>query len=314
MGQLNVSTVDTLNIGIQHLQQVAGTSGNPLFAYQKSDIDVDKEDTETFVKIPRDLRIISFSSEKPENPLQMIFLCGKRALPLILVTIMLLSMENDTISTRLSVFLPYLTERICKSISANISQRCLSLIIYAGRVLRSLSLNKACDMTVSLHHVIPSLLSCCVGRNMCLRPETDNHWALRDFSAKTLVMLVRDQVDKRDAGFTARRLFDFAHRIFRDSASSFSMIYGTIYILQEFIVDTRKATWLLAELSEMATRCKQHIEAGNRMQTTTSQLSMTEAAKLSQQITKSEAVIRTRHSIPSTVAAGGVAPLNRRFH
>ena len=95
----------------------------------------------------------------------------------------------------------------------------------------------------------------------------------------------RDQVDKRDAGFTARRLFDFAHRIFRDSASSFSMIYGTIYILQEFIVDTRKATWLLAELSEMATRCKQHIEAGNRMQTTTSQLSMTEAAKLSQQIT-----------------------------
>ncbi|KAF1768076.1 hypothetical protein GCK72_008037 [Caenorhabditis remanei] len=385
MGQLNISTVDTLNIGIQHLQQVAGTSGNPLFAYQKSDIDVDKEDTETFVKIPRDLRIISYPLVTDGQPVQSDYTVnvdeedgnyfeknapevlapiqekvsapisktsclqmyresvknvkleqkvGMKPLSLEILTveqqifmkeIITVCMGQDdkkrhealyTLETDagIQVFLPYLTERICKSISANISQRCLSLIIYAGRVLRSLSLNKACDMTVSLHHVIPSLLSCCVGRNMCLRPETDNHWALRDFSAKTLVMLVRDQVDKRDAGFTARRLFDFAHRIFRDSASSFSMIYGTIYILQEFIVDTRKATWLLAELSEMATRCKQHIEAGNRMQTTTSQLSMTEAAKLSQQITKSEAVIRTRHSIPSTVAAGGVAPLNRRFH
>lgn len=379
-GKLKIPTADSVNIGVQHLTQIPGTSSTPLFTFQKTDIDVDKEDTETFVRIPRDLRLISYPLVNEGQPVQSEYTVNvddedgnyfeknapevmapiqEKVLPststssclqmfreaiktaktdqkvglkpstmeiltveqqIFMKDIITVCMGQDdkkrhealyTLETDagLQVFLPYLTERICKSISANISQRCLSLIIYAGRVLRSLSHNKACDMSVTLHHVIPSLLSCCIGRNMCLRPESDNHWALRDFSAKTLVGLVRDQVDKRDAGFTARRLFDFAYRIFKDQLSSFSMIYGTIHILQEFASDTKKATWLLSEFAEMTLRCKQHIESASRMNTPT--LSIQEAAKLNQQISKSESVIRSRYNVP--VAASG-GPLNRRFH
>ncbi|PIC49667.1 hypothetical protein B9Z55_008199 [Caenorhabditis nigoni] len=381
MGSLKIATVDTLNMGISQMTQIQGTSGTSgIWTFQKMDVDVEKDDVETFVQIPRELRVISYELVNEGQPVQSEFTpnvddedgnyyekngpavmapiqekvlpptstssclsmfretvkCAKsdQKVGLKHPTLEILTVEQQifmkdiitvcmgqddkkrhealyTLETDagLQVFLPHLTERICKSISCNISQRCLSLIIYAGRVLRSLSHNKACDMSVTLHHVLPSLLSCCVCRNMCLRPETDNHWALRDFSAKTLVGLVRDHVDKRDGGFTARRLFDFAHRIFRDPASSYSMIYGTIHILQEFVTESnKKATWLLAELTEMSNRCKQAVENGSRMNAQS--LAMQEAAKLNQHIVKSEGTIRSRHNIP--IGGGGGVP-NRRF-
>lgn len=380
-GGLNISSVDTLNLGIQQLQPIQGTStGIYSFLKSSADVDVDKEDTETFIKIPRDLRVISYPLVNEGQPVQSEYTVNvdeddgnffEKIVPEVMTmipekntpsssTTSSLQMFRDAVKTAkidqkvglkpstieiltveqqifmkdiitvcmgqddkkrhealytletdagLQVFLPHLTERICKSISANISQRCLSLIIYAGRVLRSLSHNKACDMTVTLHHVLPALLSCCVGRNMCLRPETDNHWALRDFSAKTLVGLVRDQVDKHDAGRTARRLFDFSHRIFRDTGSSFSMIYGTVHILQEFVAGPKKAAWLLTELGETNARCKSHIESGSRIGA--SQLSIQEAQKLNQQILKCENSIRNRYNLQQQ--APGV-PINRRFH
>ncbi|EGT52763.1 CBN-TAF-6.1 protein [Caenorhabditis brenneri] len=379
-GNLNIASVDTLNLGIHQLTAVPGTSGG-LYSFQKAsnDIDVDKEDTETFVKIPREIRLISYPLVTDGQPVQSDYTVnvdeedgtyfeknapevmapiqektthqnakrsclqmfreavkstkleekvGLKPMAIEMLTVeqqifmkdiitvcmgqddkkrheALYTLENDA---GLQVVLPHLTERICKSISANISQRCLSLIIYAGRVLRSLSHNKACDMTVTLHHVLPALLSCCVGRNMCTRPEADNHWALRDFSAKTLVGIVREQVDKRDSGFTARRLFDFSYRIFKDPSSSFPMIYGTILILQEFVPDAKKAMWLLTEFQSMSVCCKQHIEAVNR--TAAQQLTMQEAAKLSQQLTKTENILRSRFNLPLT-SSGPV--LNRKF-
>lgn len=379
-GHLNISTVDTLNMGVQHLTQIPGTSGG-LYSFQKlgGDVDVDREDTETFVPVPRDLRIIAYplvtegqpvisdytvNVEDEDNTyfeknavevmapiqekshtqgakrscLQMFREAVKSAkhdqkVGLKPSTMEILTVEQQVFmkdiitvcmgqddkkrgealttleeDAGVQVILPYLTERICKSIAANISQRCLSLIIYAGRVLRAISRNKSCDMTVALHHVLPALLSCCVGRNMCTRPESDNHWALRDFSAKTLYELVRDQVNKRDNGFTSRRIFDFSYRIFKDSSSSVPMIYGSVHILSDFASDVKKGTSLLAELHEMSVFCKNQIEGVNR--TSNQQLSVQEAAKLSQQLTKAENSIRTRFHI--SVSTSGPA-LNRRF-
>ncbi|PIC49666.1 hypothetical protein B9Z55_008199 [Caenorhabditis nigoni] len=87
------------------------------------------------------------------------------------------------------------------------------------------------------------------------------------------------------------------------------MIYGTIHILQEFVTESnKKATWLLAELTEMSNRCKQAVENGSRMNAQS--LAMQEAAKLNQHIVKSEGTIRSRHNIP--IGGGGGVP-NRRF-
>ncbi|CAI2347302.1 unnamed protein product [Caenorhabditis sp. 36 PRJEB53466] len=360
-GNLDVSSVDSLNYGIDQLMPVNGSSS--LFLFPNGDIDVDREDAETYSLIPRDLKLLSYmlvvnghpatsdfslNIDDDENglferhccvteiglrtkcaevapiPIQQSCLtlfqdaakfakCDQKVglkptasetltleQQIFMKEIITVCMGQDdkkrhealhTLETDsgLQVLLPHLTQRVCKSISANISQRCLSLIIYAGRVLRSISHNKACDMTVTLHDVLPALLSCCVGRNICMKPETDNHWALRDFSAKTLVGIIREQVDRKDGGYTCRRLFNFAFKVLKNSASSLSMIYGTIYILQEF-VEAEKVQWLLNEFSEVRNRCKTQIESnrhGSRNQ---------DAAKLNHLILKCESILRNRMS------------------
>ncbi|KAK6030566.1 hypothetical protein OSTOST_03296 [Ostertagia ostertagi] len=82
----------------------------------------------------------------------------------------------------------------------------------------------------SLHEFLPSLMSCMLGRILCTRPDSDNHWALRDFAGKTLITIIKDHGTKE----TRRRSFRAVKRIFDDPSSSYSMIYGTITTLLEF--------------------------------------------------------------------------------
>ncbi|KAK6030567.1 hypothetical protein OSTOST_03297 [Ostertagia ostertagi] len=73
-------------------------------------------------------------------------------------------------------------------------------------------------------------MSCMLGRILCTRPDSDNHWALRDFAGKTLITIIKDHGTKE----TRRRSFRAVKRIFDDPSSSYSMIYGTITTLLEF--------------------------------------------------------------------------------
>lgn len=42
-----------------------------------------------------------------------------------------------------------------------------------------------------LHELIPSVSTCIVSRQLCLRPEMDNHWALRDFAARLMAQICK---------------------------------------------------------------------------------------------------------------------------
>jgi len=39
---------------------------------------------------------------------------------------------------------------------------------------------------VQLHELIPAVVTCIVSKQLCLRPDVDNHWALRDFAARLM--------------------------------------------------------------------------------------------------------------------------------
>ena len=39
---------------------------------------------------------------------------------------------------------------------------------------------------LQLHELIPAVVTCIVSKQLCVKPESDNHWALRDFSSKIL--------------------------------------------------------------------------------------------------------------------------------
>ncbi|EPB76923.1 hypothetical protein ANCCEY_03959 [Ancylostoma ceylanicum] len=115
-------------------------------------------------------------------------------------------------------------------IRCNIVHRCLSMLIYVVRMMRAVAVNKSVKLDGVLHEFLPSLMSCMLGRVVCTRPESDNHWALRDFAGKTLITIIKDHGTKD----TRRRAFRAVKRIFDEPSSSYSMIYGTITTLLEF--------------------------------------------------------------------------------
>lgn len=41
-----------------------------------------------------------------------------------------------------------------------------------------------------LHQLLPSILTCLVGKTLCADPASDDHWALRDYSASLLEKIV----------------------------------------------------------------------------------------------------------------------------
>ena len=44
---------------------------------------------------------------------------------------------------------------------------------------------------LQLHEIIPSVATCIVSKQLCTRPEADNHWALRDFAAKLMAQICK---------------------------------------------------------------------------------------------------------------------------
>lgn len=50
----------------------------------------------------------------------------------------------------------------------------------------------SCPLLRQLHELIPSVASCILSRQLCARPEADNHWALRDFASRLLSQICKN--------------------------------------------------------------------------------------------------------------------------
>lgn len=44
---------------------------------------------------------------------------------------------------------------------------------------------------LQVHELIPAVMTCIVSRQLCLRPDVDNHWALRDFAARLVAQICK---------------------------------------------------------------------------------------------------------------------------
>ena len=42
-----------------------------------------------------------------------------------------------------------------------------------------------------LHELIPAVMTCIVSKQLSTNPETDNHWALRDFGSRVVAQVCR---------------------------------------------------------------------------------------------------------------------------
>ncbi|VDO01883.1 unnamed protein product [Rodentolepis nana] len=65
----------------------------------------------------------------------------------------------------------------------------LAILIYLIRLAKCLIDNNNVCLKPYLQDLLPCIITCVLCRQVCAKPLSDNHWALRDFSAKQLVSL-----------------------------------------------------------------------------------------------------------------------------
>ncbi|KAG7267601.1 hypothetical protein CRUP_011432 [Coryphaenoides rupestris] len=73
-----------------------------------------------------------------------------------------------------------------RAVRVNVVQNNLALLIYLMRMVKALMDNPTLYLEKYLHELIPAVVTCIVSKQLCLRPDVDNHWALRDFAARLM--------------------------------------------------------------------------------------------------------------------------------
>jgi len=82
--------------------------------------------------------------------------------------------------------LPRMCTFIAEGVKVNVVQNNLALLIYLMRMVKALLDNQSLYLEKYLHELIPSVATCIVSKQLCMRPELDNHWALRDFASRLM--------------------------------------------------------------------------------------------------------------------------------
>uniref|UniRef100_A0A1I7Z147 Transcription initiation factor TFIID subunit 6 n=1 Tax=Steinernema glaseri TaxID=37863 RepID=A0A1I7Z147_9BILA len=129
----------------------------------------------------------------------------------------------------LKALLPRFSLAIAEGVKCNIVQHQLAILIYLMRMIQSLALNTSVSLDRCLHELLPAMLSCILSRQLCARPDADNHWALREFSSRLLAMMCRNyQIHNVRA-----RVTQVLGGVWKDNGPSCATLYGSMYALQE---------------------------------------------------------------------------------
>uniref|UniRef100_A0A0B6ZF79 TAF6 C-terminal HEAT repeat domain-containing protein n=1 Tax=Arion vulgaris TaxID=1028688 RepID=A0A0B6ZF79_9EUPU len=88
--------------------------------------------------------------------------------------------------------LPRFVAFAAEGVNINVVQNNLALLIYLMRMVKSLLDNQTLYLDKYLHNLLPAVMTCVVSKQLCLRPDMDNHWALRDFAARLVAQICRN--------------------------------------------------------------------------------------------------------------------------
>lgn len=87
--------------------------------------------------------------------------------------------------------LPRLCIFISEGVKVNVVHNNLALLIYLMRMVKSLLDNPTLYLEKYLHELCPTVITCIVSKQICNRPEQENHYALRDFASRLLANICR---------------------------------------------------------------------------------------------------------------------------
>ncbi|VDD89880.1 unnamed protein product [Enterobius vermicularis] len=137
----------------------------------------------------------------------------------------------------LQALLPRFSLAIAEGVRCNIVQHNLAILIYLMRMIQSLVQNPALSLDRCLHELLPSVMSCILSKQLCARPDTDNHWALREFSSRLLATICKAY----NLSNLRSRVTQVLTKVWQDEHVTLATLYGSVYALNELGVDTVRA-------------------------------------------------------------------------
>uniref|UniRef100_A0A8C9SPV9 Transcription initiation factor TFIID subunit 6 n=1 Tax=Scleropages formosus TaxID=113540 RepID=A0A8C9SPV9_SCLFO len=153
--------------------------------------------------------------------------------------------------------LPRFSTFISEGVRVNVVQNNLALLIYLMRMVKALMDNPTLYLEKYLHELIPAVVTCIVSKQLCLRPDMDNHWALRDFAARLMAQICKT-FSTTNNNIQSRITKTFTKSLL-DDKTQWTTRYGSIAGLAELGPDVIK-TLILPRLSIEGARIKAVVE------------------------------------------------------
>uniref|UniRef100_A0A667ZQZ0 Transcription initiation factor TFIID subunit 6 n=1 Tax=Myripristis murdjan TaxID=586833 RepID=A0A667ZQZ0_9TELE len=153
--------------------------------------------------------------------------------------------------------LPRFSTFISEGVRVNVVQNNLALLIYLMRMVKALMDNPTLYLEKYLHELIPAVVTCIVSKQLCLRPDVDNHWALRDFAARLMAQSCK--TFSTTTNNIQSRITKTFTKSWLDDKTQWTTRYGCIAGLSELGPDVIK-TLILPRLAVEGARIKAVME------------------------------------------------------
>ncbi|XP_055376975.1 transcription initiation factor TFIID subunit 6 [Condylostylus longicornis] len=153
--------------------------------------------------------------------------------------------------------LPRMCTFIAEGVKVNVVQNNLALLIYLMRMVKALLDNPSLYLEKYLHELIPSVSTCIVSKQLCMRPELDNHWALRDFAARLMAQICKNfNTSTNNLQTRVTRIFSTA---LQNDKTHLSSLYGAIAGLSELGGEVIKV-FIIPRLKFISERIESHLQ------------------------------------------------------
>ena len=101
------------------------------------------------------------------------------------------ALSSLTVDPGLYQLLPQFTSFITEGVRVNVTQRKLAVLKHLMKMTQALLENPALTLEKFLHELIPAVFTCLLNKQICLRPESEDHWSLRELAAKILAKVCK---------------------------------------------------------------------------------------------------------------------------
>ncbi|XP_072393317.1 transcription initiation factor TFIID subunit 6 isoform X1 [Diabrotica undecimpunctata] len=153
--------------------------------------------------------------------------------------------------------LPRMCTFIIEGVRVNVVQNNLALLIYLMRMVKALLDNQSLYLEKYLHELIPSVTTCIVSKQLCMRPELDNHWALRDFASRLMAQICKNfNTSTNNIQTRVTRMFTNA---LQQDKVPLSSLYGALQGLSELGAEVTRI-FILPKVKNIGNRIEGYLD------------------------------------------------------